>query len=338
MKRVLLVVLILVAAVVAVRLSLFTVDATEYAYVTVLGQPIATLDGADAEQAGLHVGWPWPVQAVQRLDRRLQQFDLPALEQLTHDPQGNTVDKRLLIEAYVCWKIADAASVDLFVRRLGSAERARAILAPRISSQLSAAIGRKRMDDLVSTEDDPATGRKRVEVNAETLRTQLLSDLRGPLRSEYGIDLIDVRLRRFNHPASVRESIFARIRSERAKKVTEFESEGQRQARNIESQAEEKVRTTIAKAKAEEARLRGDADAEAMRIRNDAHRRDPEFYAFLKKMEKLQAILSDNKTVLLLSTHRPLFELLFQPPRPQTGAAPGSAPAPPALPPRKDGK
>ncbi|HWY87952.1 MAG TPA: hypothetical protein VNX28_14570, partial [Gemmataceae bacterium] len=66
----------------------------------------------------------------------------------------------------------------------------------------------------------------------------------------------------------------------------------------------------------EEAKLKGQADTEAMVIRNQAHQQDPEFYAFLKQMEKLQSILGDNKTVLLLSTNRPLFNLLFDPPHP----------------------
>ena len=303
------------------RLSAFTVDATEYAYVTLLGEHVATFDGADAANgAGLHAGWPWPVQSVLRLDRRLQQFDLPATELLTHDPDGKTIDKMLLVEAYVCWKIAGRESVDKFVRRIGSTERANAILEPRIRGELGAAIGQMRMDDLVST--DPAQGgRTRVDETIDRLHERLMTALRGHVRDEYGIELVDIRLRRFSHPPQVRESIFDRIRSERQKKATEFQSEGDRLARNIESDAEEKARALLAKARYEEQRLKGDADAEAMRVRNEAHRRDPEFYAFLKKMEKLQGILGDSKTVLLLSTNRPVFESLFQPPRPK-GEAP----------------
>jgi membrane protease subunit HflC len=261
------------------------------------------------------------VQAVQRLDRRLQQFDLPATELLTHDPEGKTIDKMLLVEAYVCWKIADAEAVDRFDRRIGSVERANAILEPRLRSELGAAIGQMRMDDLVST-DSAGDGRTRVDASVEQLRERLLASLRGHVRDEYGIELIDVRLRRFSHPAQVRDSIFDRIRSERQKKVTEFQSEGDRLARNIESQADAQVRETLAQAKADEERLKGQADAEAMKIRDQAHRQDPEFYAFLKKMEKLQNILGDSKTVLLLSTHRPVFEALFQPPRPAAAATP----------------
>ena len=308
--------------IVGIRLSAYTVDAAEYAYVTVLGEHVATYDGSSAEGgAGLHVGWPWPIQSVQRLDRRLQQFDLPATELLTHDPQGKTIDKMLLVEAYVCWKVADRDAVDRFVRRIGSVERANAVLEPRVRSELGAAIGQMRMDDLVSTDVVPGTDRTRVDVSVEQLRDRLLTSLREPVLREYGIELVDVRLRRFSHPAQVQESIFGRIKSERQKKVAEFQSEGDRLARNIESAADGKVRELLARARSEEEKRKGQADAEAMRIRNEAQRQDPEFYAFLKQMEKLQSILGDSKTVLLLSTHRPLFEALFQPPRPKLDAA-----------------
>src|SRR5262245_6262719 len=152
MKKYLYPTLLLILAFVALRLSAYTVDAAEYAYVTLFGAHVATYDGAgEASGAGLHLGWPWPIQSVQRLDRRLQQFDLPATELLTHDPEGKTIDKMLLVEAYVCWRIADRDAVDLFVRRIGSVERASGILEPRIRSELGAAIGQMRMDDLVST-------------------------------------------------------------------------------------------------------------------------------------------------------------------------------------------
>jgi membrane protease subunit HflC len=303
-----------------VRLSVYAVDASEYAYVTVLGRPTATYDGSSAEQgAGLHVGWPWPIQTVQRLDRRLQYFDLADTEILTHDPEGKTIDKTLAIKAYVCWRIADPGAVDLFIKTLGTPDTARSILGPRINSLLGAAITQMAMDDLVSTDPGKEPGKTKVDDKMKYLRDHVLDNLKGPLRKDYGIELVDIRLRRFSHPAEVRKSIFDRIRSERMKKVAEYESEGRRLAQNIDTKAEEKVRDLLAKARFEEEKLKGQADTEAMVIRNQAHQEDPEFYAFLKKMEKLQSILGDNKdnkTVLLLSTHRPLFDLLFQPPHP----------------------
>jgi membrane protease subunit HflC len=172
------------------------------------------------------------------------------------------------------------------------------------------------MDDLVSTEPGKEAGATRVEDKMAYLRSQLLDALRGPLRKDYGIQLVDLRLRRFSYPGNVREEIYRRIRSERQKIVTEYESEGDRKAKDIETKAEETKRDLLAKAKFEEDKLRGKAETEAMVIRNEAHQQDPEFYDFLNRMGKLQNILADNKTVLLLSTHRPLFDLLFQPPRP----------------------
>jgi membrane protease subunit HflC len=309
-------VLVLILVAVAVRMSAYTVDASEYVYVTLLGKHLETYDGGSSEAAGLNWGWPWPVQSVQRLDRRLQHFDLDGTELLTHDPDGKTIDKTLAVQAYVCWRIADVEAVDRFLRRMGTVDQARAILGQRINSQLGAAIGRMRMDDLVSTDPGKAAGSTRVDEKIQELQSNLLVGLKEQVNTEYGIELVDIRLRRFNHPVDVRSSIFDRIRSERNKKAAEYRAEGERLARNIESEAEEKVRALLAKARAEEEKLKGQADTEAAMIRNQAHSKDPEFYAFLKKLDKLQSILGDNKTVLLLSSHRPIFDLLFQPPGP----------------------
>ena len=319
MKKYFLFPLAVVAVVVAVRLSLYTVDAAEYVYVTVLGQPVATFDGGAAENgAGLKVGWPWPIQQAQRLDRRLQIFDLPEVELLTNDPTTKTIDKMLLLKAYVCWRISDAAAVDLFVKRIGSADAARAILEKRVNSELGAAIGQMRMDDLVNSADDPKTSKKLVDGTAEQLRQQLVENLREKMRAEYGIDLVDVRLSRFNHPVNVRASIFERIKSERSKKVAEYQSDGETQSKNILSKADQEVREKLAQARSEEESIKANADTEANRVRNLAYSQDKEFYQFLKTMEKLQNILGGENTRLLLSTDRPAFKLLNNPPRMKT--------------------
>lgn len=317
MKSVFILAAVAIVSIVYVRFSFFTVDAAEYAYVTVVGEHTATHDGGDPSGAGLKFGWPWPIQQVQRLDRRLQHFDLPPTEQLTHDPKGKTVDKILLLEAYVCWKISDAKGVDLFVRSVGTASRARDILAPEITGKIGAAIGKKRMDDFISlTIVDPQTGQTRVEFTVEKLRVDLIASLKGRLRDKYGIDLVDIRLRRFNHPASVRDSIFARIKSDRSKAATDYESDGRLQAANILNKAEEDKRLERAMALRDKARIEADADIEAMKILNRAYSQDPEFFKFVKQMEQLQAIVGGERTMLLLSTHRSMFEALFKEPRP----------------------
>ncbi len=322
-----LVVLLLAAAVVG-SLSVFTVDRTEFVYLTQFGRRVATYDGGDDAQAGLHFRLPWPIQSVQRLDRRLQYFDLPGAELLTRDAKKNTIDKTLTIDAYVCWRIADADGVDRFIRKMGTVEGARSVLGQRINSELGAVVGKMELDELVSTEPN------RVDDKREELRKRILEGGEQPLREtareEYGIEIVDVRLRRTNHPPAVRQAIFDRIMSEREKKSADYRSQGEQQAADIKSDSDRKVAELRSEADAEAVRLRGQADADADRIRADAARQDPQFYTFLKKLEDYQRILGDNKSMLLLSTHRELFDALFNPPNP--GAPTPPLPAVPTVP------
>jgi membrane protease subunit HflC len=309
---------------VAATTSFFAVDRTEYAYVTQFGRHVATYDGAT--EAGLHVKLPWPIQSVQRLDHRLQIFDLAGAELLTHDPKGMTIDKTLTISAYVCWRIANAEGVDRFIRTVGSPERAEVILGQQISSRLGAEIGNMELDDLISVAPS-----QQVEERMDRLNQRLLGNgrplrqspsgesLKETARKTYGIELVDIRLRRFNYPPQVRDAIFDRIRSERQKKAADYQSEGAQLAEDIKSQAEYEARTILVDARAAEQKLKGEADAKADRIRNRAQSKDVAFYTFLRKLDEYQRILGDKKTVLLLSSHRELFDLLFKPPSPENG-------------------
>ena len=310
-----------IAVIVLLRLSFYTVDAGEYAYVTVFGKPTVIHDGAEEGGGGLHFGWPWPIQAVQRVDRRLQFFDLRPMELLMPDSGGKSVDKNLNVEGCVFWKVADRDAVDIFVRRLGSVDQARNILGERVTSQLGAAISRMRLHDLVGTAPSPRfwlergrvsdlslallqfpapgpptnaalaellverdfDGRTRVDDKLEELRQGLVRNLKAPFRTDYGIELVDIRLKRYNYPGAARAAIFDRIKSERATKKKEYEAEGDYQARKIATEAEEAARKLLAEARLEEQRIKAEADAEAMVIRNRAHTQDPEFYEFLKK-------------------------------------------------------
>jgi membrane protease subunit HflC len=333
-KMILSLVVLLLLAVVVLPSALFTVDRTEFVYLTQFGRHVATFDGAKDDEAGLHFKWPWPVQSVRRLDRRLQHFDLAGSETLTRDQRRKTIDRTLTIDAYVCWRIADAEGVDRFIRRVGTAEGAQAILGQRVGSELGAAVGQMELDELITT--DPG----KVDRQREKLRERLLEgsdaggrSLREEAREDYGIEVVDLRLRRLNHPAAVQQAIFERIRSEREKKAADYISEGQRLAEDIRSASDRKVSEMRAQAEAEAIRLRGLADAEADKVRNEAQSKDPQFYAFLKKLEEYQRMLGDNKSVLLLSTHRELFDVLFNPPSPGSMMPTKSpSPAPPGGP------
>src|SRR5438128_213624 len=202
--RTLLVLVAIALFLLAASTSFFAVDRTEFAYVTRFGRPVATYDGAT--DAGLHSKFPWPIESVQRIDHRLQVFDLAGAELLTHDPKGMTIDKTLTISAYVCWRIADADGVDRFIRTVGTPDRAETILGQQISSRLGAEIGNMQLDDLISIAPN-----KEVEARMEKLNQRLLSapprgqgeSLKENTRTSYGIELVDIRLRRFNYPPQV---------------------------------------------------------------------------------------------------------------------------------------
>ena len=291
-------------------------DRTEFVYVTQFGQHVATFDG-DSD-AGWHWKLPWPIQSVQRLDHRLQVFDLPETEVLTRDRQ--TVDKTLTVGAYVCWRIADSKGVDQFIRAVGTPERARAILGQQVSSRLGAAISTMPITALIddNSEEKKKDDRERrdFEARMDRLRDELLEHgLKESTRQAYGIELVDVRLRRFNHPPAVRAAIFDRIKSERKKKADEYVSEGDKLKKEILSLADREARDTLTKARSEAELQRKQAEVKGDEIRNEAHAKDPDFYAFLQKLKTYQTILGDTRDVLLLSSKHELFDMLLKPPK-----------------------
>src|SRR5215213_4382244 len=129
-------VLVIVLLVLWLRTAFYTVDAAEFVYVTRFGDPVELHDGGTA--AGLHVKAPWPVDSVIRIDRRLQSFDLPAVESLTRDPITRTVDKTLAVDAFVTWKIPDAEAADRFVKAVRTPEQAKRVLTTLINGRLAA--------------------------------------------------------------------------------------------------------------------------------------------------------------------------------------------------------
>jgi membrane protease subunit HflC len=305
--------LIPIALLAWLRSAFYAVDVSEFAYVTRFGEPIATVDGGTA--AGLHFKMPWPVDSVLRVDRRLQVFDLPAVESLTRDPASKTVDKTIAVDAFVAWRVPDAAAADRFLRTVGTPEAARRILTPRVNGKIAAMIGTMPLDELVAVADAAA-----LDARNARLRARLLDDdLPGRVRAEYGIEIVDLRLRRFGYPEAVRASIAERIRSERARKVADYESEGRQRAADIASAAEKEARTIEAEARARKQSVEGQADVDADRIRNEAHALDPKFYEFLQKLKTYQTLLNETRDVLLLSSKHPLFDLLLAPPSAEKG-------------------
>lgn len=295
--------------------SVYTVDRAEYVYVTQFGRHVATHDGET--DAGLYWKWPWPIQSVQRLDSRLQFFDLPATELLTQDPQGKSIDKTITVSAYVCWRIADRQSVDRFIRRIGTPRRAQEILGERVKNQVGAIIGSMRMDELFNV-DSALVRRKMEEIRERVLSLPGLPEegqtesrgLRDQAREAYGIDIVDVQIQRTSHPDSVRDTIYQRIRSERFAKAADYRSSGEKAAEDIRSKASAEVSDIKNKAKSEMTELQGQAEIAAANIRKLALSKDPQFYFFLKKLATATKIVSDGQTTLWVSAGHRLLDIL----------------------------
>ena len=288
---------------------LFTVDRSEFVYLTTLGAHTATLDGANSAEAGLHVRWPWPVQDVRRVDRRLQVLELPGIEQLTRDAQRDAIDRTLTIDAYMLWRVSDSQGVDRLLRAAGGLDEARSLLAQRLGGELGAACGKLQMDDLINSKEPERVRRER-----DRLRSSLMDSLGKPALEQYGVEVVDIRLRRVSYPGQVRQAIFDRIISERERKAAEYQSMGEQESAKIRADADREIGQMRGKAEAEAIRMKGQSEAEADRIRNEAQQKDPEFYTFLRKLEEYQRVLGDGKSTLLLSTHRSMFDALLNPP------------------------
>jgi membrane protease subunit HflC len=294
--------------------SLVVVDETEYAVVTRFGR-ITAVYGDDPSEAGLHSKAPWDLAL--KVDRRWKVFDPPPREVITGDKRN------LEVAPYVVWRVADPVR---FLRGSGSHELAEARLNERVSAGVSDALGRRELADLASI--DP----KKWQLDA--LTRDVLDAVAPSAMAELGVEVRDVRLRRFSHPVEVRPSVFDLIRSERRQVAARLRAEGDAQAVAITSQADRRRDTILAEAEAEARRIRGQGEAEATRLLNEAHARDPRFFELLRTLESYRAIL-DERTTVVLSATSPLLKLLVQgptidrPPGPTAGrgADPAGLPA-----------
>ncbi|MGE3819658.1 MAG: protease modulator HflC [Isosphaeraceae bacterium] len=273
-------------AVIAAWRTALIVDQTESAYVTEFGRPVRLI-----EEPGLHAKWPW--QSARAFDRRLILDAPPSREMLTRDK------KNLEVAWSSSWKIAD---VDRFLRSVRTPEDASARLEDMAASLLAAELVRHDLSDLVKVGGGS---------NLETLMDEVTRRIADQAVREFGLQVVDVRLRRLNYPEDVRPAVFEQIRSERQRVAAATRAEGESLARTIRSGADLERTRTLAEADADAARVIGEGEAAAARIANEAHCVDPVFYQFLKTLETYRSAL-DTKTTLVLSAESPFLKLLTQ--------------------------
>jgi membrane protease subunit HflC len=269
------------------------VDETTYVLITDFGR-LAAVYGDEPGESGFHLKYPW--QAVLTIDRRLQVFDPPPRELITGDKRN------LEASSYVVWRVSDPV---VFHRAAGTLDAAEARLDERVSAALSNVVGRHDLAALAST--DPGVWK------LDALTGEVLAAVVPAARKELGVEVVDVRLRRFLYPIEVRPAVFDLIRSERRQVAAKLRAEGEAQYQTLTSQADRRRDAILAQADAEAERIRGQAEAEATRLFNEAHARDPKFYEFLRTLESYRAIL-DEKATVVLSAASPLLRLLAQGP------------------------
>ncbi|NOY82494.1 MAG: protease modulator HflC [Kiritimatiellaeota bacterium] len=278
-------VLLALGAVLAWR-CLVAVDETQFAIVTQFGRYLETL-----EQAGPHLILPW--QSVRRFDRRLQLYDPRGSEFLTSDP------KNILLDVYVCWRITDPLR---FLQRLTDRTGAEARLHDIVWSDLAAEVGRHPLSDLIS--DKPG------EMKSAELMRKVRADVMARVEAgDFGIEVVDVRLKRVNFPRQNKQSVFDRMRAERDRIARLYRAQGEEEALKIRADADFEKSRLLAEAERDAELKRGEAEKEAIRIYTAAHARDPEFYRFLRYLEVYRNVLTE-KTTLVLSADSEIFRYL----------------------------
>jgi membrane protease subunit HflC len=319
MKRFLFIGLALVIALTALRSMILFVDPTEYVYVTRFGAPVATYGGA--RDMGLRWKCPWPIESALRLDRRLDVLDVPTQEFLIRDRDeaaGSDRPLPLTFDLFVSWRIGgaredeDAAAVDRFVRSFGNSERARAFLRTQVISRLKVELSSIAFAELVNTD----AGKLRLHELLTRIRQQPYQTA-DPAASgqsleqraaQVGINLVDVGLRRFNHPSQVRGEIIAKIQEDRKREANNYRLEGEEIAAKIRAEGDLQAKRIRAAAEADRIRLEGQAEADATRILNEAQRQAPELYELVRLLESYPKMF-DEKTQLILSLDHPLLKL-----------------------------
>jgi len=274
-------VLVIVAVpVLAWNLACFTVPVWRQAIVVQLGDPVRT-----AREPGLYVKIPF-VQQVLWFDRRLLDYDAAPKEILTRDKQ------QLVVDNYSRWRIVDPLQ---FYRTVRDEQGAQSRLDDIVYSNVRETLGRHTLQEIVSA--------KRDELMAEVTQRS------DQMARDYGIEIVDVRIKRADLPEKNELNVFNRMRTERERLAKKFRAEGDEEARKIRSESDKQVQILLADARQQADVVRGEGDAQATKIYADAYTRDPEFYAFVRTLEAYRRTLGPD-TTLVLSPHGDFFRFL----------------------------
>jgi membrane protease subunit HflC len=258
---------------------------TEFVLVTQFGRPLYTIT-----DAGLHAKWPF--QSAIYFDRRLRIYNPRPSEFLTRDK------KNIVIESYVAWRIQDP---NRFVQSVGDATAAEMRLHDIVWSSLSAALGTHNLDSIVAP--TPET------VQAAQMLDSLTTLTDRAALAQYGITVVDVRIKRLNLPEQNKQSVYARMRAERERIARQYRAEGEEQALRIRADADRQREEILSVAYKEAEKIRGEGDAESTRIYGQAYSKNPRLYKLLRTLESYKKVI-DDKTTAILSSDSELLKVL----------------------------
>lgn len=238
---------------------------------------------------GLHFKLPF-IDTVRVLDARIQTLDDAPDRFVTSEK------KDLIVDSYVKWRIKDFEQY--FLSTGGNKLQAEALLKQKVNNGLRSEFGTRTIPQIVSGE--------RSELMDEAMEQASGSS------DELGIEIVDVRVKQINLPLEVSNSIFQRMRAERAAVAREHRSEGQEQADIIRADIDAKVTVMLADAERSARQLRGEGDANAARIYAEAYSQNAEFYAFLRSMDAYRSSFNSKQDVLIVEPNSDFFRYLNQ--------------------------
>jgi modulator of FtsH protease HflC len=274
--------------------SVFTVQQTEQALVVRLGRPVDVVS-----QPGLNFKAPF-IDTVISIDKRILDLENPSQEVIASD------QKRLVVDAFARYRIKDALR---FYQSVGTIQAANLQLTTLLNAALRRVLGEVTFITVVRDEREGLMAK---------IRTQLDKEAEG-----YGIQVVDVRIRRADLPEANSQAVYQRMQTERQREAAEFRAQGGQKAQEIRSKADREATVIIADANSTAEQVRGTGDAERNRLFAEAYGKDPDFFAFYRSMSAYEQGLKSNDTRFLLRPDSDFFRFFGSASgRPAAAAAP----------------
>ncbi len=279
MKKSLLVIIVL--GLIVFFTTVFIVDERQQVVILQLGKPVRTIT-----EPGLYFKLPIPFQNAITFDDRLLEYDVAPEEVLSKDK------KTLIVDNYVRWRISDPL---VFLKTVQAIPNAVTRLDDIVYSELRQELGKHNMSEII------------FETREEIM--EIVTKASDKSTDQYGIKVVDVRIKRVDLPRENEESIYARMDAERQRQANKFRSEGEEEAQKIRALTEKDKTIILADAYKESQEIRGEGEAKALEIYANAFNKDPDFYEFTRTLEAYKKII-DKKTTLILPADSKLFKTL----------------------------